>query len=153
MSNQLSILFTSHRDWLKNILRLFWRRDNYKIITCANTDGLVSFAELSRLGGIGCLRQPGQILNNLNVYHRNLHLLIILLHREQSCIRDKVYGAVVLRTVVMPTPDTDGNYPYHRAVRFHCPVIRVISCWTNIHDLKISITCRDSVICQFYLDM
>jgi hypothetical protein len=86
--------------------------------------------------------------------------LLNFLNREQSCCRDKVYGAVGHRTVVMvfaspsanfytgsnprrlsglshrdhfimtanlspligiyakthANPDTDGNYPYHRAV-------------------------------------
>jgi hypothetical protein len=48
-----------------------------------------------------CLRQPGQIINHPNVNHRSLQPLNKLLHREQSCIRDKVYGAVGRRAVVM----------------------------------------------------
>jgi len=90
--------------------------------------------------------------------------LLYFLYREQSCFRDKVYGAVGRRAVVMvfaspsanflnreqfapfigtqssgpfyrdsqliatyrdfakthANPDTDGNSPYHRAVRANC---------------------------------
>ena len=93
--------------------------------------------------------------------------LLYFLYREQSCIRDKVYGAVGRRAVVMvfaspsanfctrsnsrrlsglshldnfiwtgklssvyrdfakthANPDTDGNFPYHRAVRVALPPV------------------------------
>jgi hypothetical protein len=61
-------------------------------------------------GRFNCLRQPGQILHNPNVYHRNLHQLFKLSHREQSCIRDKVYGAVGRRAVVMVFASPSANF-------------------------------------------
>ena len=51
-------------------------------------------------------------------------------------------------------PDTDGNCPYHRAVRLHsgceptpCPLKQIH------HDILLASSYRDSVITQFYLDM
>jgi hypothetical protein len=74
-------------------------RDRFKMSTNANTDGLVN-----------CLRQPGQILHSPNIYVSNYHPLIKLLHREQSCIRDKVYGAVGRRAVVMVFAWSSANF-------------------------------------------
>ena len=65
-------------------------RDSFKIATNYNI-----------AGRFNCLRQPGQILHNPKVYHAGCTHLLYFLHREQSCIRDKVYGAVGRRAVVM----------------------------------------------------
>ena len=113
--------------------------------------------------GIGnCLRQPGPIRNQPNVYHRNLHPLIkfcipwlillpwqsqwgcrpsrrchgfcitivtILSYRDKPCsligthssgpfYRD-IQTLLIYRDYAKThaNPDTDGNSPYHRAVR------------------------------------
>ena len=58
-------------------------RDSFKIATNYNN-----------AGRFNCLRQPGQILHTPNVYHAICTHLLYFLHREQFCIRDKVYGAV-----------------------------------------------------------
>ena len=77
----------------------FSLNESLKINTCANI-----------AGRFNCLRQPGQIIISPNVYHHSLHPLIKLLHREQSCIRDKVYGAVGRRAVVMVFASPSANF-------------------------------------------
>jgi len=113
--------------------------------------------------GIGnCLRQPGPIRNHPNVYHHNLHpliilsvpwpillpwqrqwgcrpsrrchgfcitIVIILSYRDKSCSLIGTHSSgpfyrdiqilLIYRDCAKThaNPDTDGNYPYHRAVR------------------------------------
>jgi len=74
-------------------------RDSFKIATNYNN-----------AGRFNCLRQPGQILHTPNVYHAICTHLLYFLHREQSCIRDKVYGAVGRRAVVMVFASPSANF-------------------------------------------
>jgi len=60
-------------------------------------------------GRFNCLRQPGQNLHHPNVYVSNYTHLLDFLYHEQSCIRDKVYGAVGRRAVVMVFASPSAN--------------------------------------------
>ena len=69
--------------------------------------------------------------------------LLNFLYREQSCIRDKVYGAVGHRTVVMPALTQTATNPNPLAVRRQSACILPCS-----HRLTIY---RDNNISRFYL--
>ena len=117
-----------------------------------------------------CLQQPGQLINQLQKSMReNSPRLLNLRHLDYSCYRDKVNRAAGLRAVVMvfaspsgqlyrdteilstyrdfakthANPDTDGNFPYHRAVSVHWwkNATETIPLWTKDSFLTIS---RDS---------
>jgi len=82
------------------------------INTCANKRvGLIAFASPDKSS-----------ITPTSMFQISTHLLNFL-HREQSCIRDKVYGAVGRRTVVMVFASPSANLytgSNYRCLSGHC---------------------------------